>query len=87
MEYREYLKIPNNLKACRKARGLTQQDVAKLLGLKSTSRISRWEVGECFPSVQNMLVLARVYHVTCDDLFWNLRVALIDEVGNGEEEL
>ena len=46
--------IPNSIKRYRKARGLQQKDVAKVLGLKSASMISRWEKGLCLPNTKNL---------------------------------
>ena len=61
--------IPNCLKKYRKARGLKQQDVARILGIKSASMISRWEKGVCMPSAINLFKLAALYRVMVDPLF------------------
>jgi transcriptional regulator with XRE-family HTH domain len=83
MEYKAYLKLPNQLRKYRKLRGLTQKQVSKILGLKSSSRISRWETGKCLPSVKNTIRLAIVLRVNADDLFWDLRKAILEEVREG----
>ena len=72
MEKVEYKRIPNNLRKYRKAIGLKQKDVAKILGLKSTSMISRWEKGVCLPSLPNAFKLAGLYCVLVDALFFPL---------------
>ena len=68
----EYKKIPNNLRKYRKAIGLEQKDVARILNLKSASMISRWEKGVCLPSLINVFKLSGLYSVLVDALFFPL---------------
>ena len=60
--------ISNNLRRCRKIRGLTQRQVAKIMELKSTAMISRWEQGSCMPETMNLGRLAGIYRTTVDAL-------------------
>ena len=60
---------PNLLRKYRKVRGLSQKKVAQILGLKSSSRISRWENGSAVPSLSNAMRLAALYRVMVDALF------------------
>jgi transcriptional regulator with XRE-family HTH domain len=62
-------KLNNCLRKYRKARGLKQAEVAAILGLKSTSMISRWEKGVCLPDTANALKLAVLYRIMVDALF------------------
>ncbi len=64
--------IPNSLKRYRKARGLQQKEVAKILGIRSASMISRWEKGICLPSTPNLFRLAVVYRTMVDALYIDL---------------
>ncbi len=70
-------RVPNLLRKYRKVRGYRQKDVARILDLKSPSRVSRWEKGLCLPSFSNALRLAVVYRVMVDiiypDLLANIR--------------
>jgi transcriptional regulator with XRE-family HTH domain len=68
----EFKKIPNNLRKYRKAIGLKQKDVAKILNLKSAGMICRWEKGGCLPSLLNAIRLAGLYCVLVDALFFPL---------------
>jgi len=68
----DFKKIPNNLRRYRKAIGLKQRDVAKILNLKSAGMISRWEKGVCLPSLLNAFKLAGLYCVLVDALFFPL---------------
>ena len=65
----EQLSWKNNLRELRKARGLTQRQVAKFLGLQCESRLSQWENGTSAPSIFNLLLLCRIYRVSCEEAF------------------
>lgn len=51
----------------RKAKGLTQQQVAEQLEL-SRQAVSRWESGQAFPSTENLKKLSELYGVPVDEL-------------------
>lgn len=72
MEKVEYKKIPSNLRKYRRALGLKQKQVAKILNLKSAGMISRWERGVCLPSLLNAIKLSGIYCVLVDALFFPL---------------
>ena len=61
--------IPNTLKEHRKRAGLRQRDVADVLGMKSTDRISRWEKGLVHPHLKFLLKMAAIYGVCIGKLF------------------
>lgn len=60
------LEFGERLKQYRKARGLTQQELADLLGVSNKS-VSRWEGGS-YPDVATLGPLAHALGVTVDDL-------------------
>jgi len=70
----------NCLKLLRRERGLTQKQVARILGLKSSSTISRWESGFSLPDTLNALKLAAVYRSAVDVIYEDLREAISDEL-------
>lgn len=79
MKNTDFKDIPNSLQKYRRARDLKQKEVAKILELKSTSQISRWERGVCIPKFPNIIDLAALYRTTTDALFTDLiRVAKND---------
>ena len=80
MEYKVYKRIPNVLRKYRRASGLNQLDVAKILGMKSSSRISRWENGDGVPNIVNVFKLAVLYRVMADSLFIDLVRTLRTEI-------
>ena len=83
----DFKKIPNNLRKYRKAIGLKQNDVARILDLKSASMISRWEKGVCLPSLLNTFKLAGLYSVLVDALFFPLIRLIKKKIMEREEYL
>lgn len=83
----DYRFIPNCLRKYRKARGLRQKDVAKILGLKGTGMVSRWEKGICLPSALNTLRLAALYRTLVDALFIYLIKMMKERLLKKEEEV
>jgi len=66
--------ILNRLWKYRKERGLTQRDVAYILGIKNASQISHWERGDKIPGTKNILKLSALYQRLPNDLLWALRI-------------
>ena len=64
--------IANQLRKYRKVRGLTQTQVARILGLHDHNRLSNWERGKCFPAVETLFRLAAIYQTTADTLYMDL---------------
>lgn len=79
--------IPNLLRKHRKQWGYQQKEVAEMLGLKSTNRLSRWEKGTAVPNVQNLLKLGIIYGTLCDQLYLNLVINLRREISRKREEV
>jgi len=79
--------VPNCLRKYRKARGLKQKDVAKILGIKSASIVSRWEKGLCMPNTLNLFRLATLYRTMSDALFIDTVRALRDDVHRREKKV
>lgn len=59
--------IGQAIKKARQQKGLTQTQLATVIGVKAT-QISWWETGEHFPSILNCISLADVLGVTLDEL-------------------
>ena len=77
-------RIGNCLRKYRKARGLTQGQVATILGLKSGTLISHWENGVCLPSTVNLFRLAAVYRTMVDALYIDMLRAFRQELAERE---
>ncbi|MBR7137197.1 MAG: helix-turn-helix domain-containing protein [Clostridia bacterium] len=61
------LTINETLKACRRAKGLTQEEVAAHLGI-SYQAISKWERGDGYPDITMLPTLAAYFQITVDEL-------------------
>jgi transcriptional regulator with XRE-family HTH domain len=67
--YHKFKQYPNSLRKHRRAIGLTQRDVSKMLGLNTAERLSRWENGSAKPQLKNLFLLAQIYHLSPQELF------------------
>lgn len=57
----------NNLKKLRRERGLTQEQLAELLGISSQA-VSKWETSNSFPDISMLPILAGFFGVSVDSL-------------------
>lgn len=62
------MNIAENIAQLRKARGLTQEALAEVIGVSSQT-ISKWETGTTWPDVALLPVIADVFGVTIDALY------------------
>lgn len=60
-------KVGGFLRELRKARGVTQEQVAERLGVAGRT-VSRWETAACLPDLDMLLQLAEFYHVEIREL-------------------
>ena len=77
---------PNYLRKYRKAAGFTQRQVARILGFKDTSMISRWEKGVCLPKLETIFKLAVIYRTMVEALFIDLLRGIRIAVHKREEQ-
>ncbi len=61
------IKIGENIKRLRKAKSVTQEQIAEVLGISVTA-VSKWERGETFPDITLLFPLAHYFGVTLDEL-------------------
>lgn len=62
------LKIGNRIKAKRRERNLTQEELASILGVTKAA-VSKWENEESYPDITLLPQIAQLFHMTMDDLF------------------
>ena len=62
------LKIGEKIKIQRRARNLTQEEVANILGV-SKAAVSKWENNESYPDITLLPQIAQLFHITMDELF------------------
>ena len=64
------IEIADRLIALRKRKGLSQEELAELLGI-SRQAVSKWERAESGPDIDNAILLSRFYNISLDELFGN----------------
>lgn len=52
----------------RKRAGLSVKDIQANLGLGSTQAIYKWMAGQSLPSIDNLVILSALFHVSLDDI-------------------
>ena len=57
----------DNLIQLRKFRGMTQEDLAEIVGV-SRQAVAKWESGESFPDIEKSRLLAEAFDVSLDEL-------------------
>ncbi len=61
--------IHNTIREHRTRLGIRQLDVACHLGFNNTDRISKWEHGLAYPSVVNLIQMAKLFGVHAEELY------------------
>ena len=61
------MSFQENLIRARKARGMTQEELATRLSI-SRQAVSKWETGTADPSTSNLLALAKLFGVSAEEL-------------------
>ena len=77
---KDYKGLSNQLRRFRRLTGFSQRDIAHCLGVTHASIISRWEKGLSFPSLENVLKLSVLYHCLIDELYFDLRQKIKQEL-------
>lgn len=75
--------LGENLQRLRKAKGLSQDEVAEKLFLTRQS-VSKWENNQAEPGVENLKALARLYSVSVDELVGNISADGAQGQGEGQ---
>lgn len=57
-----------NIVNLRKAEGLSVADIQMVFGFNSPQAIYKWQNGAALPTVDNLIVLAALFHVRIDDI-------------------
>lgn len=72
----------------RKSKGLTQEDLAEHLNV-SRQAIAKWESGQAYPDISNIIAISEFFRVTIDHLVKdnnNCTTALVTQVPYEKEK-
>lgn len=74
------MKFGENLKKLRKAKKISQEELAEKMKVSRQS-VSKWETGDAYPEMNNLLELCKIFHCHINDLVNDsiLDVDLLDE--------
>lgn len=61
------MKFGDNLRNLRKSKKLSQEKLAEKVGVSRQS-VSKWECGESYPEMSNILILCNIFHCKINDL-------------------
>lgn len=75
-----HVRLENYLRANRKKSGLTQREVAFLLGCQNGAQVSRYEKRRRMPPLQTALACEAVFGTPVSDLFAGLRESVGDDI-------
>lgn len=67
MEERRKMNINENIKKARKAAGITQKELAEMIGVQQKD-ISRWENGERTPGIETFSNICKALKASADTL-------------------
>jgi DNA-binding XRE family transcriptional regulator len=62
-------KAPNQLALMRAKMNLSQKSVARVIGLRDSTLLSRYELGRALPPLKTALKLAALYQTPLSDIF------------------
>jgi putative transcriptional regulator len=68
VDYEVRTKVMNILIECRKEKGISQKELAKIIDSKETT-VASWEQGKSLPSVDMLYRLAKYYEKTMDYMY------------------
>lgn len=74
------IRINEQIALFRKRKGLTQEDLARALGVTNQA-VSKWESAQCCPDIQLLPDLARVLGISADTLFGCAPLPAAEDVG------
>lgn len=57
-----------NIKTLRESRGMTQLQLANLMGMKTYTTISKWESDDNFPKGKDLIKLSKLFNVSVDSI-------------------
>ena len=80
------MEFSKKLQELRKAKGLTQEELAQALYVSRTA-ISKWESGRGYPSIDSLKAIAKFFSVTIDELLSGEEVLSIAEEDTKQKQI
>uniref|UniRef100_UPI004056FA60 helix-turn-helix domain-containing protein n=1 Tax=Acetatifactor sp. TaxID=1872090 RepID=UPI004056FA60 len=62
------VKTGQNIARLRSLNGLSVKELQDIFGFATPQAIYKWQHGTALPAIDNLVVLAAVFHVTLDDI-------------------
>ena len=62
--------LGETIKEQRTAHGLSQETLAEAMGV-SRQAVTKWEAGQSAPSSEKLIALAKLFHISLDELIGN----------------
>lgn len=76
------MKFGDNLKLLRKKKNISQEQLGEKVGVSRQS-VSKWETGEAYPEMNNILILCKIFKCNINDLI----SSKIDDINSFDEEV
>lgn len=64
----DLVRTGENIKKLRKESGLSVRDLQEILGLRTSQAIYKWQQGVSLPTVDNLIILAKLWGKTIDEI-------------------
>lgn len=61
------MSFKNKLQNIRKEKGLSQESIAERIGV-SRQAVAKWETGQSYPDVENLILISDMFKVSIDKL-------------------
>ena len=79
------MEFNEKLQELRKQKGLTQEELAKMLYVSRTA-ISKWESGRGFPNIESLKAISKFFSVSLDELLSGEEILVIAEEDHKKKE-
>ena len=77
------MELSEKIQKLRKEHNMTQEQFAEKLFVSRTA-VSKWETGRGMPSMESLQMIAKLFHITLDDLLSTEEIVVIAESENKE---
>ncbi len=57
-----------NITRLMKLNGISVKDLQEIFGFEHPQAIYKWKRGECLPTIDNLIILASIFHTTIDKI-------------------